>query len=86
MVEEAGGVGGYLEACADLGIIISFWSFYNGEVMKVDLGERVAYMVCVCVCTSASSFACSITSTVWPYVAQDIAVASPLRPAPTMII
>ena len=36
--------------------------------------------------TSASSLACSITCTEWPDVAQEIAAAIPLSPAPTMVM
>ena len=36
--------------------------------------------------TSASSLACSMTCTEWPDVAQEIAAAIPLSPAPTMVM
>lgn len=36
--------------------------------------------------TSEISFACSITRTLWPPMAQEMAAPSPPRPAPTMII
>lgn len=75
VVEEARGVGGDLQPCADL----------FSRLVSISIG---GYWGCkdVDVLTSASSLACSMTCTAWPDAAQEIAAAMPLRPAPTMVM
>lgn len=76
MVKEARGIGGDLEACADLFLVFLISTSHG----------CVCIEVWVMVLTSASSLACSMTCTAWPEAAHDIAAPMPLRPAPTMVI